>query len=100
VGTHTTITGTMGNTTDKDYFKVTLAAGQTIKVGMTGPAGLDYDLYLVDASGTDLAWSEGNTSTESLTWKNGTSAVTVYIEVVSYSGSSTTQPYTLTVSYP
>jgi hypothetical protein len=100
VGSNTTITGTMGNSTDKDYFKVALAANQSLKVDMTGPVGKDYDLYLVDASGTVLASSEGNTSTESITYKNGTAAKTVYIEVVSYSGSSTTLQYTLKLSHP
>jgi len=100
VGSNTTITGTMGNSTDKDYFKVALAASQSLKVDMTGPVGKDYDLYLVDASGNVLASSEGNTSTESVTYKNGTSAKTVYIEVVSYSGSSTTLQYTLKISHP
>ena len=100
VGSNTTITGTMGNSTDKDYFKVTLSASQSLKVDMTGPAGKDYDLYLVDASGNILASSEGNTSTESVTYKNGSSAKTVYIEVVSYSGSSTTLQYTLKISHP
>jgi serine protease len=90
----------MGNSTDKDYFKVALAASQSLKVDMTGPVGKDYDLYLVDASGNVLASSEGNTSTESVTYKNGTSAKTVYIEVVSYSGSSTTLQYTLKISHP
>jgi len=100
VGSNTTITGTMGNSTDKDYFKVALAASQSLKVDMTGPVGKDYDLYLVDASGNILASSEGNTSTESVTYKNGTSARTVYIEVVAYSGSSTTLQYTLKISHP
>ena len=100
VGANSTITGTMGNSTDKDYFKVALAATQSLKVDMTGPAGKDYDLYLVDASGTVLASSEGNTSTESVTYKNGASAKTVYIEVVSYSGSSTSLQYTLKISHP
>jgi len=100
VGSNTTITGTMGSSTDKDYFKVALAASQSLKVDMTGPVGKDYDLYLVDASGTILASSEGSTATESVTYRNGTSARTVYIEVVAYSGSSTTLQYTLKISHP
>jgi hypothetical protein len=31
-----TIVGTMGNTTDKDYFKLSLAANETVKVDMAG----------------------------------------------------------------
>lgn len=98
--TQTTITGTMGNTSDIDYFKVSLAANQTLRVDMVGPAANDYDLYLVNASGTNLAASEGTTSSETLSYANGSSAQTVYIKVISYSGSSTTQLYTLSLSYP
>ena len=91
----TKITGTMGSTTDKDFFAVPLKAGQTLSVSMTGPN--DYDLYLVNASGTQLAASENSNSTESVSYK-AASATTVYIKVISYSGSSTTQVYTLTLS--
>ena len=98
--TQTTVTGTMGNTSDIDYFKVTLAANRTLRVDMVGPAANDYDLYLVNASGTSLASSEGTTSSETLSYTNGSSTQTVYIKVISFSGSSTTQLYTLSLSYP
>jgi len=94
-----TIVGTMGNTTDKDYFAVALAAGETIKIDMVGPSTTDYDLALVNASDVALKSSAGSTSTETLTYTNGASAATVYAKVISYSGSSTTSPYTLTLTY-
>ncbi|MFG6465266.1 CehA/McbA family metallohydrolase [Roseateles sp. BYS87W] len=100
IGTATTVTGFISSATDKDYFKVNLAAGQRIRVDMTGPSGVDYDLYLVTSTGAGLASSEGTTASESLTYTNGTTARTVYIKVQSYSGSSTTSGYTLTISYP
>jgi hypothetical protein len=96
---YSSIVGTMGNTTDKDYFALSLAAGETVKIDMTGPSGNDYDLYLVNAAGTTLKSSAGGTSTETLTYTNGASAATVYAEVISYSGSSTTVPYTLALTY-
>ena len=97
--TYTTIVGTMGNTTDKDYFAVSLNANEKITLAMTGPAGNDYDLYLVDAADTTLASSTGSTSTESLSYTNGATTKTVYVKVISFSGSSTTATYTVTVSY-
>ena len=96
---YTAIVGTMGNTTDKDFFAVSLNAGETLTLGMTGPTGNDYDLYLVNAAGATLASSAGSTSTESLTYTNGVSATTVYVKVISFSGSSTTATYTVSVSY-
>ena len=97
--TYTAIIGTMGNTTDKDYFAVALAANEKITLAMTGPTGNDYDLYLVDSADATLASSTGTTSTESLTYTNGATAKTVYVKVIAYSGSSTTATYTVNVSY-
>lgn len=100
VGGATSISGFISSTSDKDFFKVNLAAGQKIRVDMTGPSGVDYDLYLVTSSGSGLAASEGTTAAESLTYSNATTARTVYIKVQSYSGFSTSLGYTLTISYP
>ena len=94
-----TIVGTMGNSTDKDYFALSLAGNETVKVDMAGGAvGSDYDLYLVTSADATLKSSAGSTSTETLTYSNGASAATVYAKVLSYSGSGTT-PYTLTLTY-
>jgi hypothetical protein len=95
-----TIVGTMGNTTDKDFFALALAANETVKVVMSGgPSTSDYDLYLVNASDTALASSTGGTNAETVTFKNGATAQTVYAKVVAYSGSSTTVPYSLALTY-
>jgi hypothetical protein len=72
-----TIVGTMGNTTDKDYFALSLAANETVKIDMAGgPSGADYDLYLVNAADGTLKSSTGGTVTESLSYTNGASAAT------------------------
>jgi hypothetical protein len=95
-----TIVGTMGNTTDKDYFKLGLAANETIKVVMSGgPTTSDYDLYLVNASDGTIVSSTSGTNAETVTWTNGATAQPVYAKVIAYSGSGTTQPYTLTLTY-
>lgn len=100
VGMATTVTGFISATTDKDYYRIDLPAGKKIRVDMSGPSGVDYDLYLVSGAGAGLASSEGSTASESLTYTNGSNARTVYIKVQSYSGFSMTSPYTLTISYP
>ena len=98
--TYTSIRGTMGNTTDKDYFALSVNPGETLSLAMTGPASTDYDLYLVNGSDATLVSSTGGTSTENLAWKNtATTAATVYAKVISYSGSSTTTPYVITIGY-
>jgi len=100
VGAATLITGYLATTSDKDFFKVNLAANQRLRIDMVGPSGTDYDLYLVSSTGAGLARSEGVTSSETFTYTNGSSARTVYIKVQSYAGSSASQAYTLTLSYP
>lgn len=95
------ITGTVGSSSDKDYFALSLTAGETLKVDMVGPSGsnYDYDLYLVSGTDKTLKRSTGSTSNESVTYTNGTSVQTVYAKVVPYSGSGVTQPYTLNLTY-
>jgi hypothetical protein len=94
------IVGTMGNTTDKDYYKLSLNAGETLKVVMSGgPSTSDYDLYLVNASDGTIVSSTSGTNAETVTWTNGATAQSVYAKVIAYSGSSTTQAYTLALTY-
>jgi hypothetical protein len=95
-----TIVGTMGNTTDKDYFALALAAGETVKVDMAGgPAGADYDLYLVNSADGTLKSSTGSSTTETVSYTNGASAATDYAKVIAFSASRTTDTYTLTLTY-
>ena len=97
--TYTTIQGNLTVATDVDYFALTLSPGQKVTIAMTGPTGVDWDLYLKNAAGTTLTSSTGSTATESVTYTNsGTAALAVYPEVLAYSGTSTT-PYNLALTY-
>jgi len=97
-----TITGTIGTSTDVDYFKFTLDAGQTVLMNLTVPATKDYDLYLYNSSGTSLARSinAGNGVPESITYANPSSQTLIYYTTVKgYQGAfSATDPYTLVIS--
>lgn len=96
---YTAITGNLPTTTDVDYFALTLQPGQKIAIAMTGPTGPDWDLYLKNSAGTTLASSTGSTTTENLSYTNtGTTAMTVYPEVLVYATASTS-PYTLALTY-
>ena len=69
----TSIVGYFPSSSDNDdYYQVTLLAGHTITVDMTGPtaSGQDYDLYLYSSGGTQLASSTGSSTTEHLSYKN------------------------------
>jgi hypothetical protein len=93
------IVGYMSSTTDIDYFKVNVLPGKSITINMTGPTGVDYDLYFLNSAGTTLKSSLGTTATESITYANTSATASVfYIKVIAYSGSSTTVPYNLALT--
>lgn len=97
----TTITGTIASSTDADYFRLTVGAGKTLKAVMTGPTGssYDYDLYLLNTSGSTLTSSTGSTSNETVSWKNtGTAPVSVVLYVKRYKGQSTTLGYSIALT--
>ena len=94
----------MSASTDSDYFVVQLPAGKTLTASMTpGLSTADYDLYIYNASGTQLALSEnsaGATDTASVT--NSTTATAArYVRVKYYSGGtgSTNGKYTLSLGW-
>jgi len=100
-GTPTSITAYMGSSSDVDYFRLTLPAGKTVTVDMDVPSGKDYDIKLYNSSGTRLAISQNGTGqSEHMTYTNsGSYSMYVYIKVYSYSGYSSSTPYTVDVSW-
>jgi DNA/RNA endonuclease G (NUC1) len=99
-----TSTGVISTTTDVDYFKFSVTSGQSISLNMTVPSGVDYDLYLLNPSGTQVASSENGTGASEAIAYSATVSGTFYFAVQSYSGSSTTAAYsvalTVTTSVP
>ncbi|RKE23644.1 hypothetical protein [Streptomyces sp. TLI_171] len=94
------VTGSMKSTSDRDYYKLSLTAGQTATVACTIPSAYDADLYFMNASGSTLTRSvnDGKGAGESLGW-TATSSGTFYADVEAYSGSgSATYSCTITKS--
>jgi hypothetical protein len=91
----TTYNSYIASTTDVDYYKLTTTAAGTINVTLSNLAG-DYDLYLVNTSGTTLAKSEnGSTTSETINY-SATAAGTYYIKVNGYNGAySTSKAYAM-----
>ncbi|NTY01730.1 M14 family zinc carboxypeptidase [Deinococcus sp. JMULE3] len=89
-GTTTTYTGTLaaaGNAYQTSASGFTYAGG-TLKGNLTGPTGTDFDLYLQKLSGstwTQVAASEGSTSTEAINY--AAASGTYRWRVYAYSGS-------------
>ncbi len=87
--TGTTVNGDMGSSSDTDYFRVDLPAGKTLSATMTpGSGSADYDLYMYNASGTQVSASEnGAGAADTVSNANtGSSTSTRYVRVVYYSG--------------
>jgi serine protease len=99
----TTVNGTMGSSTDTDYFSVQLPAGKTLTATMTPNSSSDYDLYIYNSAGTLLSYSENGTgSVDTATSANtGSTTVTRYVRVVYYAGGtgSTSGKYTLKLTW-
>jgi zinc metalloprotease ZmpB len=100
----TTVNGTIGTTTDVDYFKVTIPAGKTFTGTLTPNSTSDYDLYLYDSNGTtQLAKSVNGTGLVDKVSKTntGTTSKVYYVKVTRYSGGtgSTSGKYTLGLTW-
>ncbi|MFY7867312.1 S8 family peptidase [Roseateles sp.] len=86
-----TVRAVLGNSSDTDYFRISLPAGRTLTVNLPMPnASTDYDLTLRNSAGTSLAVSEKDRGlTDSISYRNtGTTAQTLFVQVRFYAGSS------------
>ncbi|MFF3311430.1 pre-peptidase C-terminal domain-containing protein [Streptomyces sp. NPDC002952] len=95
-----TITGAMQAANDGDYFRVSLASGQTASLTCSVPAAYDADLYWLDSAGSTLARSvnDGAGTDEALTFTRTASGTgTYYVDVEAYAGSGTSA-YTCTLT--
>ena len=95
-----TITGTISTSSDRDYFEIQLGPNETLTATLAVPAGVDYDLYLLDTRGRTKVRSvnDGLGQDESLTFTNGNKTKTYYVEVESYSGADANNSYQLDLS--
>ena len=83
------VQGCIDSTDTEDWYEITMTAGKDVDVELVVPSGMDFDLYLIDSSGSYLDFSESITALEKVS-TSGTSlssnAATFYIEVLVYSG--------------
>jgi len=104
IGTaNSTVNGTMGSSTDTDYYSVQLPAGRTLVSTLTPNSSSDYDLYVYNSNGTLIGSSErGSGLVDSVSVTNtGSGTLTRYIRVVYYSGGTgaTNGKYTLNLNW-
>jgi serine protease len=82
------IAGTMASSSDSDYFRASLAAGQRLTATLVSNMWSDYNLYVYNASGTEVGRSinpHGQPDTVSVT-NTGNAAATYYVRVRYYLG--------------
>jgi serine protease len=95
------VSGTVGSSTDGDYYRLTVGAGKTLTSTLTPNASSDYDLYLYNSSGSQLASSINGTGQVDQIVRTNTSgsSVTWYVRVKYYSGiTGASGTYTLGLS--
>jgi carboxypeptidase T len=86
----TTVNGDIASSSDTDYFKVTLPASATLTATLTPPSAADYDLYVYNSAGTQVASSvKGTGLVDAASTTNSTgAAATYYVRVLYYSGAT------------
>ncbi|HJV22839.1 MAG TPA: M4 family metallopeptidase [Holophagaceae bacterium] len=96
----TTVVGYISSSTDTDYFKVTLGTGRTLAATLTPPSASDFDLYIYNSAGTQVASSlKGTGLVDSASVTNSGASATYYVRVKYYSGASTSNPYSLKLTF-
>ncbi len=98
-----TVNGAMASSTDTDYFKVAIPAGNKLTSTLAPNSSSNYDLYVYNAGGKLLGSSTkgaGLVDAVAIT-NNGSSSMTVYVRATFVSGATgiSTGVYTLTLNY-
>ncbi len=96
----TTVAGFISSSTDTDYFKVTLGTGRTLAATLTPPSASDFDLYIYNSAGTQVASSiKGTGLVDAASVTNSGASATYYVRVKYYAGASTVNGYTLKLTF-
>lgn len=84
--------------TDADYFKFTAGQNGTIKVNLTHPADVDYDLWVYDSAGNDVCpnWEIAD-NFEELTCRVFANQK-YFVHVLGWQGFDAANPYTLKIN--
>ena len=98
ISTGTTYNSYISSASDVDYYTFATTQSGTITVNLSN-LPKDYDLYLLNSSGTQVAKSEnGSTTAETITYSGA--AGTYYVKVAGYNGAySTTTKYALKADF-
>lgn len=87
-----TVTGSISSSSDVDYYRVNINPGSTLGVRLTPVSTANYDVYIYNSAGTQVASSTlGTGQVDSTSVKNnGTTVATYYVRVRYVSGTTGT----------
>ncbi|MCX6316855.1 MAG: T9SS type A sorting domain-containing protein [Bacteroidetes bacterium] len=80
--------------TDNDYFKITTTGTNNITYSLVGPAGVDFDMTILNSAGTSIGSGTGSTATETVTLNNQ-AAGTYTIRIFGFNGALSASCYTI-----
>ena len=81
--------GCVDSTDTEDWYEITTTANKDVDIELVVPSGADFDLYIIDSSGTYVDGSETTTALEKVTTQSTSLsgvASTFFVEVYVYSG--------------
>ena len=89
----TTISAAITSSTDVDFYKLSITTVSNCGFVLTGPSGVDYDMYIYNSSGTQVGEGTSPTASESVSLSN-LAAGTYSIKIMGYGGVSSSTCYT------
>jgi hypothetical protein len=84
----------ISTSTDVDFYRITTTATSNIVYNLVGPAGVDYDLQILNSAGVQVGSVATTSSTETITLNNQ-AAGTYFIRVFGFNGANSTTCYTI-----
>jgi len=89
------ISGSLGPSDEFDFYKVSIASGETVTIRLSGNNNTDLDIALLTSNYSTVAYSEEYGSTESFTY-TATSGGDFYVEVEYFDGPSANYQLSIT----
>jgi hypothetical protein len=93
----TTISAAIATATEIDFYKITTSSTSNITFTLSGPNGVDYDLYIYNNAGAQVGSSTGQTATENVVINN-LGAGMYFIKIMGYGGQNSAVCYTFKAS--
>lgn len=88
------VSAAIASSTDTDYYKISVSNSSDITFVLTGPSGVDYDIFIYSSGGIQIGSGTGSTASETTVLTN-LSAGTYAIKVIGYNGENSLECYTI-----